>query len=172
MYKRQVLYLSLAIKRMSAATATLVYLIYAALTGLTFSVIFLVYTQESIASVFGLTAFAFAGLSGFGYFTKRDLGPIGSFCMMGLFGMIGFALLSIFMPSLMGGVSGQVYSAIGVLVFAGLTAYDTQKIKSLNILGNEGTAEDHKETIFGALTLYLDFINLFMMLLRLTGKRR
>ena len=153
-------------------TATLVYLLYAGMTGLTLSVIFLVYTQESIQSAFFLTSFGFAGLSLFGYVTKRDLGPIGTFCHMGVWGLIGFGILSMFFPGMMGSTMGMVYNLCGVLIFAGLTAYDTQKIKNSNILGNEGTEEDHKETIYGALTLYLDFINLFLHLLRLMGSRR
>ncbi len=167
-----VLFLSFAIKRISAATAIITYLAYAALTGLTLSVIFLVYTRDSIANAFLMTAFAFAGLSAFGYFTKKDLGPIGVFCTMGLFGLLGFALLSFFIPSLRGEGPQRIYSIAGVLIFSGLTAYDTQKIKQLNMIGNEGTEEDTKEAIFGALTLYLDFINLFLDLLRLTGRKR
>lgn len=167
-----VIYLSTRINKMSAFTATAVYLGYASLTGVTFSAIFLIYTQESIASVFFLTSFSFACLSLFGFLTKRDLGPIGTFCHMGLYGIIGFSILSIFFPGMLGGQMGTIFSLAGVLIFAGLTAYDTQKIKNSNILGNEGTAEDHKETIMGALTLYLDFINLFLMLLRLMGGRR
>lgn len=167
-----VIYLSARISKMSPATATLVYLAYAALTGVTFSTIFLAYTRDSIQSVFFLTSFAFAGLSAFGFITKRDLGPVGTFCHMGLYGIIGFAILSIFFPSMLGGQMGTIFSLVGVIVFAGLTAYDTQKIKNSNILGNEGTAENHKETVLGALTLYLDFINLFLMLLRLMGNRR
>jgi len=167
-----VIYLSARIQKMSPTTATAIYLAYAALTGVTFSTIFLMYTRESIQSVFFLTSFSFAGLSLFGLITKRDLGPIGTFCHMGLYGLIGFSILSIFFPGMLGGKMGTIYSIVGVVVFAGLTAYDTQKIKNSNILGNEGTAEDHKETIMGALTLYLDFINLFFMLLRLTGNRR
>lgn len=167
-----VIYLSMAIKKMSAMMATFIYLLYAALTGLTLSVIFLVYTQESIQSAFLLTAFSFAGLSVFGYVTQRDLGPIGTFCHMGLWGMIGFGIISLFFPSLMTSTTSKVYGIVGVVVFSGLTAYDTQKIKNSNIIGNEGTEEDHKETIFGALTLYLDFINLFLSILRLMGNRR
>ncbi len=167
-----VFYLSLAIQKMRAMTATLVYLGYAVLTGLTLSVIFLLYTRESIAHVFGITAFSFAGLSAFGFVTKKDLGPVGSFCMMGLFGMVGFAVMSMLFPSLMTSNASRVYGVVGVIVFAGLTAYDTQRIKQLNIIGNEGTEEDHKEAIFGALTLYLDFINLFLSLLRLSGRRK
>lgn len=167
-----VIYLSARIANMSPAKATFVYIAYAALTGVTFSTIFLAYTRDSIQSVFFLTSFAFAGLSLFGFITKRDLGPIGTFCHMGLYGIVGFSILSIFFPSMLGGQMGTIFSLVGVIVFAGLTAYDTQKIKNSNIIGNEGTAEDHKETILGALTLYLDFINLFLMLLRLMGNRR
>ena len=91
---------------------------------------------------------------------------------MGLWGMVGFALLSWIFPSMMSEGASFVYSMVGIVVFAGLTAYDTQKIKNINVLGNEGTAEDRKEAIFGALTLYLDFINLFLSLLRLMGRRK
>lgn len=167
-----VIFLSAAIQKISASLAAIVYLGYASLTGLSLSVIFVAYTQESIASVFGLTAFSFAGLSLVGYTTKKDLGPVGSFCTMGLFGLVGYGLISMFFPGMQSGVAGQVYSLVGVIVFAGLTAYDTQKIKAMNIIGNEGTDEDRKEAIFGALRLYLDFINLFLSLLRLMGKRR
>lgn len=167
-----VIWLSARINKMSALKATGVYLGYALLTGVTFSTIFLVYTKDSIQSAFFLTSFSFAGLSLFGFITKRDLGPIGTFCHMGLYGLIGFSILSIFFPSMLGGSSGKIFSIVGVIVFAGLTAYDTQKIKATNIIGNEGTEEDHKETIIGALTLYLDFINLFLMILRLMGGRR
>lgn len=167
-----VFYLSLMVQKISAIRATIVYLLYASLTGVTLSTIFLVYTQDSISSAFFVTCFSFAGLSAFGYMTKKDLGPIGTFCHMGLWGLIGFGLLSMFFPSLFGSTGQMVYSICGVVIFAGLTAYDTQKIKSMNIIGNEGTEEDHKETIIGALTLYLDFINLFLNILRLMGNRR
>ncbi|MAX68042.1 MAG: Bax inhibitor-1/YccA family protein [Bacteriovoracaceae bacterium] len=167
-----VFFLSARIKKISALTATLTYLAYSALTGLTFSFIFLVYTQESIFSAFLLTSISFIGLSTFGYITKKDLGPIGTFCHMGLWGLIGFALISLFFPNLMSGTASKVYSLAGIVIFSGLTAYDTQKIKNGNIIGNEGSEEDHKETILGALTLYLDFINLFLMILRLMGRRR
>ncbi len=164
--------LAWAINKISAFAATLIYFVYAGLTGITFSGIFLVYTGSSIAEVFGVTAFGFAGLSGVGFLTKRDLGPVGSFCTMGLFGMVGFALISMFVPSLMGGAGGFVFSIVGIVVFAGLTAYDTQKIKAMNVAGDEGTDMGRKKAIFGALTLYLDFINLFLSLLRLMGRRR
>lgn len=160
------------INRISAFTATLIYFVYSGLTGLTLSSIFLIYTGSSIAQVFAVTAFSFAGLSAVGFVTKRDLGPVGSFCTMGLFGLVGFAVLSMFFPSLMGGAGSFVFSIVGIIVFAGLTAYDTQKIKAMNTAGEEGTDAGRKKAIFGALTLYLDFINLFLSLLRLMGRRR
>jgi FtsH-binding integral membrane protein len=146
--------------------------LYAGLTGLTLSSIFLVYTNSSIAEVFAVTAFGFAGLSGFGFVTKRDLGPVGSFCMMGLFGLIGFGLISMIFPRLMTAGASFVFSIVGIIVFAGLTAYDTQKIKRMNAPGYEGTDAGRKQAIIGALMLYLDFINLFLSLLRLLGRRR
>lgn len=164
--------LSAFIKKLSALTSTALFLAYAALTGVTFSTIFLAYTQDSIMSAFATTVVAFGGLSAFGYMTKKDLGPIGTFCTMGLFGLIGFYLISMFFPSLNTGIAYQVTGIAGLIIFAGLTAYDTQKIKSMNIIGNEGTEEDQKEAIFGALTLYLDFINLFLYILRFMGDRR
>jgi FtsH-binding integral membrane protein len=160
------------INRISAVTATLIYFLYAALTGLTLSSIFLIYTGSSIAEVFGITAFAFAGLSAFGFVTKRDLGPVGSFCMMGLFGLVGFGLISMIFPRLMTEGASFVFSVVGIIVFAGLTAYDTQKIKRMNAPGQEETEAGRKAAIFGALMLYLDFINLFLSLLRLMGRRR
>ena len=166
-----VMVLSGLINRISAVAATAIYVAYAALTGLTLSSIFLVYTGSSIAQVFGLTAFSFAGLSVFGLVTKRDLGPVGSFCMMGLFGLVGFYLLSMFFPSLMSGGAVFVTSIIGIIIFAGLTAYDTQTIKNMNAASMDGE-QQRKGAILGALRLYLDFINLFLSLLRLTGRRR
>ncbi len=167
-----VFFLAAMIQRINSMTAMLVYLIYAALTGVTCSVVFLIYTKESIADVFLVTACAFGGLSAFGYFTKKDLGPIGTFCGMALWGLIGFGILSFFLPSFRTENVLWWRSLVGLIIFSGLTAYDTQKIKQMNIIGNEGTDEDAKEAIFGALTLYLDFINLFLDLLRLMGRRR
>lgn len=166
-----VLSISGLINRMSVITASSLFLLYSALTGVTFSVIFALYTAASIQSAFFTTAIGFGGLTAFGYMTKKDLGPVGSFCVMGLFGMIGYSLLSIFFPAMMGGTAGLVYSLLGLLIFAGLTAYDTQKIK---MMGRQARSEEDagRATILGALTLYLDFINLFMMILRLTGDRR
>ena len=167
-----VIFLTAAINKVSALTATLVFLAYAALTGLTFSTIFLAYTQESIVNVFAISALAFGGLSAVGYTTQRDLGPIGSFATMGLFGMVGFMLLAMFFPGLNGNTMQQVVGVIGLIVFSGLTAYDTQRIKALNPLGQQGTDAERKGAVYGALILYLDFINLFLSMLRLFGRRR
>ena len=159
------------VQRMSIGMASILYALYATLVGLTFSTLFLVYTMESISSAFFVTAFAFAGLSVFGFTTKRDLGPIGSFCMIGLFGLIGVMLLGFFIPSMMSDTMQLAFSALGVLIFAGLTAYDTQRIKALQL---QYTTSDQarKGAIYGALILYLDFINLFLNILRLMGNRR
>ncbi|MFL5783938.1 MAG: Bax inhibitor-1/YccA family protein [Bacteriovoracaceae bacterium] len=165
-----VIWLSAGINRMNSLTATAMFLLYAALNGATLSVFALIYTHESIQSAFFTTTFAFAGLSAFGYVTKRDLGPVGNFCTMGLFGILGFALLSMFFPSMMGGIAGQIYGLVGIIVFAGLTAYDTQIIKSMAPVGNSEHVA--KGAIIGALKLYLDFINLFLFILRAQGRRR
>lgn len=163
-----VVFLSAMINRISAAAAAITFLVYSALTGLTLSIIFIAYTQQSLAAAFATTAAGFAGLSIFGYTTNRDLGPVGSFCMMGLFGMIALMLLSFFIPSLGSNTMQLTYSVIGLIVFAGLTAYDTQRIKMLALSGG-GTGQ---QAVLGALMLYLDFINLFLNLLRLMGDRR
>ncbi len=156
-------------RRMSAVGAAALFYLYAIMNGLTLSVVFLVYTQGSIASTFFVTAGTFGAMSAYGYLTKRDLSGLGSFMMMGLFGLIIASIVNLFLHSPM------LYWAVtyfGILIFVGLTAYDTQKIKELNVIGNAGTDEDHKEAIHGALILYLDFINLFLYLLRLLGRRR
>src|SRR5258708_13659843 len=132
--------LSALINRISGLTATLIYFLYAGLTGLTLSSIFLVYTGSSIAEVFGVTAFAFAGLSMVGYVTKRDLCPVGSFCMMVLFGLVGFGLLSIFFPALMTGGGSFGFSIFGIIGFAVLTSYSAQQLKSITFLGTYGSA--------------------------------
>lgn len=165
-----VIWLSAGINKMTPMTATAMFLLYAALNGATLSVFSMIYTQESIQSAFFTTTFAFGGLSAFGYITKRDLGPVGSFCTMGLFGLFGFAILSIFFPSMMGGMAGQIYGLVGIVVFAGLTAYDTQVIKNMAPVGTG----DHvaRGAIMGALKLYLDFINLFLFILRMSGRRK
>lgn len=166
-----VIWLSAGINKMNSLMATMMFLIYASLTGVTLSIFSLIYTQESIASAFFTTGIGFAGLSGFGYFTKRDLGPVGNFCTMGLFGLVGFGILTFFFPSLMGSVASKVYGLVGIIVFAGLTAYDTQKIKSMAHY-SRNSEETQKGAILGALALYLDFINLFLFILRMSGDRR
>lgn len=154
-----------AINRLSAAVASLLFVLYAALNGVTMSVIFAVYTAESVASTFVITAATFGAMSAFGYLTRRDLTGWGSFLFMGLIGVVIASLVNIFTQS---SAAAWVISAVGVIVFTGLTAYDTQKIKAMAATGAEG----RKPAILGALTLYLDFINLFLMLLRLLGNRR
>jgi uncharacterized protein len=162
-------YLAVAIKKMSAARATAVFIGYSALNGLTMSFIFVIYTSASIASTFFITAGMFAVMSIYGFVTKKDLTGMGSFMMMGLFGIIIASIVNMFFKNQN---LYWVITYIGVIIFVGLTAYDTQKIKNMNIIGNEGTDEGKKEAIIGALTLYLDFINLFLMLLRIFGNRK
>jgi FtsH-binding integral membrane protein len=161
-------WLTIGIQKMSASTATLVFLGYSLLNGLIFSSIFLTYTGGSIALTFFITAGTFGVMSAYGYFTKSDLTSIGNIAIMLLIGVIIASLVNMFMKSEM---LYWIISYAGVAIFVALTAYDTQKIKEMNIIGNEGTAEDRKEAIVGALTLYLDFINLFLFLLRLFGRR-
>jgi uncharacterized protein len=164
-----VFWLAARVMQMSASQATGVFMLYAGLTGVTFSTIFLAYTTASITSTFLVTAGTFGAMSLYGYTTKKDLTSWGSFLFMGLVGIIIASVVNIFMESDM---LHAIITYAGILIFVGLTAYDTQKIKEMNILGNEGTDEDTKEAIRGALMLYLDFINLFLMLLRLLGDRR
>ncbi len=164
-----VFWLASRVMQMSASQATGVFMLYAGLTGITFAAIFMAYTSTSIFSTFLVTAGTFGAMSMYGYTTKKDLTSWGSFLFMGLIGIIIASLVNLFMQSTM---MHTIITYAGVLIFVGLTAYDTQKIKEMNILGNEGTDEDTKEAIRGALTLYLDFINLFLMLLRLMGDRR
>jgi uncharacterized protein len=159
-----VITLSAAIHRLSATAATLLFLLYSALNGVTFSVLFLIYTADSIASTFVVTAGMFGAMSAYGYLTRRDLSSWGSFLFMGLIGVVIASVVNIFLAS---DAVSWIVSAIGVIVFTGLTAYDTQKIKALAAQGG-----GRKPAILGALTLYLDFINLFLMLLRLLGNRR
>lgn len=171
-----VIVLSWLNQRLNAVMATLIYLLYTVLTGVTLSVVLYAYTQQDITMAFAVTASAFFALSMFGYITKKDLGPLGTFVMMGLFGMIAMMLLSFFIPALRSNTMQMTISAIGVLVFSGLTAYDTQKIKMtyLQLQNNGATtgSEESKFAINGALNLYLDFINLFLSLLRLFGGSR
>jgi FtsH-binding integral membrane protein len=163
-----VIWLSVRVQHMSASLATGVFMLYAGLTGVTFSAIFLVYTAASITSTFMITAGTFGAMSIYGYTTKKDLTSWGSFLFMGLIGLIIAMVVNMFMES---EAMHAIITYAGILIFVGLTAYDTQKIKEMNIIGNEGTDEDTKEAISGALTLYLDFINLFLMILRLMGDR-
>jgi len=161
--------LSFGINRISAGTAQALFWAYAALVGVQFSSLFLVYTGTSIAQAFFATAAAFLGLSLYGYTTKRDLSAMGTFFLMGVVGLFIAILINLFLRS--PGLDLAI-SAIGVLLFAGLTAYDTQKIKSiyLTVAGNgEAMA---KTAVIGALNLYLDFINMFLFLLRFMGDRR
>ncbi|MCX8573891.1 MULTISPECIES: Bax inhibitor-1/YccA family protein [unclassified Gilliamella] len=158
------------INRLSGAAATTLFMLYSVLNGCTFSIYFLVYTSSSIASVFFITAGMFGALAFYGYTTKRDLSGFGRFLFMGLVGIIIASIVNIFLQSepLMWAVT-----YIGVFVFAGLTAYDTQKLKELG----ENISQDdpnmfRRYVILGALTLYLDFINLFILLLRIFADRR
>ncbi|MBK7443020.1 MAG: Bax inhibitor-1/YccA family protein [Bacteroidetes bacterium] len=162
-------YLATAVAKMSAQRATALFIGYAVLNGLTLSVIFLAYTLGSIASTFFVTAGTFGIMSAYGYFTKKDLTSMGNLLMMALLGLIIASVVNIFLKSEM---LYWIATYAGILIFVGLTAYDTQKIKNMNIIGNEGTEEDRKEAVMGALILYLDFINLFLMLLRLFGRRK
>lgn len=164
-----VIALSAAIRKMSAGTATLMFLAYSVLNGLTLSVIFLAYTSASIVSTFFITAGTFGAMSVYGMVTKRDLTSWGSFFFMGLIGLIIASVVNIFLQSTM---IYWITSYIGVFIFIGLTAYDTQKIKRLGQAGFADSASRHKVAIMGALTLYLDFINMFLFLLRIFGDRR
>ena len=163
-----VFYMSFGIRKMSAAKAQTTFWIFAALMGASLSSIFLIYTGASITRVFFITAGTFGAMSIYGYTTKRDLTKLGSFLMMGLIGIIIASIVNIFMKSSM---MYFVISILGVLIFVGLTAYDTQKIKNMYLVSDTGEVMG-KKAVMGALTLYLDFINLFLMLLRLFGQRR
>lgn len=159
--------LVVAVQKMRASTATLVFFGYAALNGLTLSTIFLMFTSASIASTFFITAGMFGATSVYGYVTKRDLTSFGGFLTMGLIGIILASVVNIFLKN---STLYWMVTYIGVFVFVGLTAYDTQKIKNLCLAGDEEV--ERKTAVIGALTLYLDFINLFLMLLRIFGRRQ
>tara|TARA_Y100000741_G_scaffold256624_1_gene197865 strand:- start:36 stop:791 length:756 start_codon:yes stop_codon:yes gene_type:complete len=163
-----VFYMSFGIKKMSYAKAQGTFWVFAALMGASLSSIFLIYTGASITRVFFITAGTFGAMSIYGYTTKKDLTKLGSFLMMGLFGIIIASVVNMFMKSTM---MYYVISILGVLIFVGLTAYDTQKIKNMYLASDSGEVIG-KKAVMGALTLYLDFINLFIMLLRLFGQRR
>ena len=162
-----VFFLSFRVHKMSVSAAQTTFWVYAALVGLSISSIFLRYTEASIVQTFFITAASFGALSLYGYTTKKDLSAMGSFLIMGLFGLIIASIVNIFLKS--DGLSFAV-SAIGVLIFAGLTAYDTQKIKEMYFEGDDVLVAGRK-AIMGALTLYLDFLNLFMFLLQFLGNR-
>jgi FtsH-binding integral membrane protein len=160
--------LSAAVQRMQPATARLVFLAFAAVMGLSLSSIFLVFTHESIARTFFITAASFGALSLWGYTTKRNLSAMGSFLFMGLIGLIIAMVVNIFLAS---SALQFAISAIGVLIFAGLTAYDTQRLKNTyDFVAHDGVAAG-RASVIGALQLYLDFINLFMFLLQFLGNR-
>ena len=163
-----VFFLSFRIQNMRPATAQLTYWIYAALVGVSLGSIFLIYTHTSIVRVFFITAASFGALSLWGYTTNRDLTGMGSFLIMGLFGIIIASLVNIFLVSSM---MQWIISVVGVLIFAGLTAYDTQRLKSEYIHGAMDGDVMERSAIMGALSLYLDFLNLFTMLLQLLGTR-
>ncbi len=156
------------IYKMPVPVAAMSFFIYSFLTGLTFAMIFRVYTTESIYNTFFIAAGMFGALSFFGYVTKKNLSAIGSFMFMGLIGLILASIVNIF---LVNSALHFVISIIGVIVFAGLTAYDTQQIKEMYVLDAEGSDIATKGAIIGALKLYLDFINLFLFLLRIFGRR-
>jgi hypothetical protein len=163
-----VFFLSFRINKLQASTALALFMLYAGLLGLMLSSVFLAYTGASITRTFFISAASFGALSLYGYTTQRDLSPIGSFLIMGLFGLILAMVVNIFLKST--GLDFAI-SAIGVLIFAGLTAWDTQKIKEMYSANDDGTVSGRK-SVMGALTLYLDFINLFLFLLRFMGDRR
>ncbi len=164
-----VLALSAVIRRLSAGVATGLFIAYSALTGLTFSMLFLLYTSASIAQVFFITAGTFGLVSAYGYVTRRDLTSIGNLAFMALIGLIVGFIVNMFLAS---GPLEFILSAVGVLIFVALVAYDTQRIKRMAMgIGEDGDVQ-RKAAVVGALALYLDFINLFLMLLRLFGRRR
>lgn len=160
--------LSAAINKLSLTVATLMFVLYSVVNGAVFSSIFLVYTMSSIATVFFITAGTFGAMSVFGYVTKADLSSMGKLLMMALIGLIIATVVNLFMKS-----SGldMIISYAGVLIFVGLTAYDTQKIKNMCLQAPDAGEGMQKLALLGALSLYLDFINLFIYLLRILGKR-
>ena len=163
-----VMVLSFGVNRLSAAATQAIFWLYAALMGLSLASVFLVFTGASVARVFFITAGTFAAMSLYGYTTQRDLSQLGSFLFMGLIGIVIASLVNIFIAS---SAIQFAISVIGVLVFTGLTAYDTQAIKEMYYEG-DGHEVASKKAVMGALRLYLDFVNLFMMLIQLLGVRR
>lgn len=163
-------YVSARIMRLSLVSATMLFVLYSVLNGVTLSSIFVIYTMTSIASVFFITAGTFAAMSLVGYFTKTDLSPMGRVLFMLLIGLIIATLVNVFLLKDTG--FGLILSYVGVLIFVGLTAYDTQKIKQMLVQADDVTEEAQKIALLGSLTLYLDFINLFLYLLRIFGGNR
>jgi hypothetical protein len=163
-----VMWMSYGIQRMQASTAQMVFWLFSGLMGLSLASVFLYFTGASVARVFFITAGTFAAMSLYGYTTQRDLSQFGSFLFMGLIGIVIASLVNLFIGST---ALQFAISVIGVLVFTGLTAYDTQQIKEMYYAG-DGYEMAGKKAIMGALRLYLDFINLFMMLMQLLGTRR
>ena len=160
---------SAAINRLSLTTATLLFILYSVLNGVTMSFIFLAYTMTSIASVFFITAGTFAAMSLYGYFTKADLSKMGQILFMALIGLIIATIVNLFIKS--SGLT-MILSYVGVLIFVGLTAWDTQKIKQMLQVAPDTGEAAQKVALMGALSLYLDFINLFLYLLRIFGNSR
>jgi FtsH-binding integral membrane protein len=163
-----VFFLSFRINSLSVGTAQAMFWLYAALLGVSLSSIFVIYTAQSITQVFFISAATFGAMSLFGYTTKRDLTQFGSFLIMGLIGVIIAMVVNIFLQS---SALGFAISVLGVLIFVGLTAYDTQKIKNMYSANDDGTVSGRK-AIMGALALYLDFLNIFLFMLQLFGDRR
>ncbi len=163
-----VMFISFRIDKLQPATALALFMLYAALLGVMLSSVFVQYTGTSITRVFFISAASFGALSLYGYTTKRDLSPIGSFLIMGLIGLFIAMIVNMFWQN---GMMAFIISVVGVLIFAGLTAWDTQKIKEMYDANEDGTLTGRK-AVMGALTLYLDFINLFLFMLRLIGDRR
>jgi FtsH-binding integral membrane protein len=161
--------LSAAINRLSLTTATLMFVLYSIINGVTMSFIFLAYTYESVTNVFLITAGTFAAMACFGYFTKTDLSSIGRILFMALIGLIIATIVNIFVKS---SGFGMILNYLGVLIFVGLTAWDTQKIKQMLSMAEDTGEPAQKVALMGALSLYLDFINLFIHLLRIMGNNR
>ena len=161
--------LTFAINKIPSGVAIGAFFLYAALTGLTFSVLFLVYTGGSIASTFFICAGMFAAVSVFGYVTKMDLSKMGTYLFMALIGLIIASVVNIFLNS---NTLNWIISYVGVIIFVGLTAYDTQKIKKMSQTSDFDSEQGKKGAVMGALTLYLDFINMFLFMLRILGDRK
>jgi uncharacterized protein len=164
-----VIVLSGAINRLSPAVASALYMFYAALNGVTLSFIVVIYTASSIAETFFICAATFGVMSVYGAVTKRDLTSLGNLLMMALLGLILASIVNIFLAS---SAIYWITTFAGIIIFVGLVAYDTQRIKQMSALTVEGTDADKKSAVLGALRLYLDFVNLFLLLLRLFGRRR